>query len=189
MNINDDNNNNGYEIKMDGEFRQFEGGGVRYTKTGKGRFDLLPSDVIAHIIDVIPEYVDAIQRIEPLERKEILGEHCYKWAINGIDPSMVVLDIACIEYINANMQVTRENVFVAFLKILRRLAVHFEKGADKYGENNWKKGIPTNSFYDSGLRHLTQYLSGETDEPHDISAIWNFCCLKHLIDRPSNSSE
>lgn len=188
MNITD-NNNNEYEIKMDGKFRQFKGGGVRYTKTGKGRFDLLPSDVITHVIDHISEYTDFIRGIEPLERKEILREVCYKRAINGIDPSIVMLDIACIEYIDADMEVTRETVFIAFIKILRRLAVHFEKGADKYGENNWKKGIPTNSFHDSGLRHLAQYLSGETDEPHDISAIWNFCCLKHLIDQPLNSSE
>lgn len=35
---------------MDGEFHKFEGGAVRYTKTGKGRFDLIPKEVIRKII-------------------------------------------------------------------------------------------------------------------------------------------
>jgi len=61
-----------------------------------------------------------------------------------------------------------------FAKMLRDLAIHYEKGAEKYEEDNWKKGIPEQSFRDSGLRHMCQWLSGETDEPHAIAAIWNF---------------
>ena len=37
-------------IKMDGEKSGFEGGAIRYTKNGKGRFDLVPGDVIADIL-------------------------------------------------------------------------------------------------------------------------------------------
>ena len=35
-----------YEIKVTGNERTFEDGFVRYTKEGKGRYDLIPFDVI-----------------------------------------------------------------------------------------------------------------------------------------------
>lgn len=61
--------------------------------------------------------------------------------------------------------------------VLMRLAKHYEKGAIKYKERNWEKGIPAHSFADSAFRHLVKYLDGWTDEDHLISAIWNLCGL------------
>ena len=58
-----------------------------------------------------------------------------------------------------------------------RLAKHYEKGAIKYGECNWQKGIPAHSYIDSALRHLAKYRDGWTDEDHLIAAIWNLFCL------------
>jgi hypothetical protein len=59
---------------------------------------------------------------------------------------------------------------------LLRLAQHFEKGAVKYGENNWQKGIPVHSYLDSAIRHLMKYLDGQTDEDHLVAATWNCMC-------------
>ena len=59
-------------------------------------------------------------------------------------------------------------------KMLYDLAIHFQKGAEKYGERNCEKGIPEWSFKDSGLRHMCQYLDGKNDENHFIASIWNF---------------
>lgn len=61
--------------------------------------------------------------------------------------------------------------------VLSRLAKHYEKGALKYAERNWEKGIPAHSFADSALRHLVKYLDGQRDEDHLIAAIWNLCGL------------
>lgn len=36
-----------------------------------------------------------------------------------------------------------------------------EFGANKYSDNNWKKGLKTTEICDSLLRHLTAYLKGE----------------------------
>jgi len=66
---------------------------------------------------------------------------------------------------------------------LRALAIHFEKGCDKYGERNWEKGIPVSRYIDSGLRHTLQFLDGEDDENHLIAAIWNLVCAYETILR------
>ncbi len=57
------------------------------------------------------------------------------------------------------------------------LAQHFEEGALKYGEGNWKKGIPLHCYLDSGLRHAAKVAMGLDDEPHLRAVIWNFACL------------
>jgi hypothetical protein len=55
-----------------------------------------------------------------------------------------------------------------------RLARHFEKGAVKYGANNYLKGIPLSRYLDSALRHAFSFLAGKDDEDHLVAAAWNF---------------
>ena len=61
--------------------------------------------------------------------------------------------------------------------VLLRLAKHYERGAVKYAERKWEKGIPAHSFADSAMRHIVKYMDGYTDEDHLIAAIWNLCGL------------
>lgn len=56
---------------------------------------------------------------------------------------------------------------------LRRLAAVYEKGAKKYGEDNWQKGQPLARFMDSTMRHTVAVMEGQTDEDHAFQAIWN----------------
>ena len=79
--------------------------------------------------------------------------------------------------------------------VLMRLAKHYEKGAIKYKERNWEKGIPAHSFADSAMRHLVKYLDGWIDEDHLIAAIWNLMGLAwteekkpDLIDIPARKN-
>ena len=58
-----------------------------------------------------------------------------------------------------------------------RLAKHFENGAVKYGDNNWRKGIPLSSFLDSMMRHGFEFMGGLENEDHLMALIWNACCL------------
>jgi len=58
---------------------------------------------------------------------------------------------------------------------LKRLAIHYENGANAYGENNWKKGMPLRRFLDSAMRHLQQCLDGKEDEDHAGAVLWNVC--------------
>lgn len=76
--------------------------------------------------------------------------------------------------------------------VLMRLAKHYEKGALKYEERNWEKGIDAHSFADSAFRHLVKYMDGLDDEDHLIAAIWNLCGLAwteekkpELVDIPA----
>jgi len=64
-----------------------------------------------------------------------------------------------------------------------RLARLFEAGAVKYGERNWERGIPINSFVDSGLRHLFKYMAGMNDEDHLVAAAWNIMCALETEER------
>lgn len=63
-------------------------------------------------------------------------------------------------------------------RALKRLAVHFERGARKYGDRNWEKGQPLQRFIDSTMRHLTCWQAGRRDEDHLIAAAWNL--LAHV---------
>lgn len=57
---------------------------------------------------------------------------------------------------------------------LRRLAIHYENGAVKYGANNWKKGQPLmESYFSSALRHAFAWADCKDDEDHIAAAIWN----------------
>jgi len=59
---------------------------------------------------------------------------------------------------------------------LKRLAVHFENGAAKYGDRNWEKGQPLSRYIDSAIRHLQAYLGGDRSEDHLAAATWNSIC-------------
>ena len=145
-------------IKMDGEYHEFEGGAIRYTKTGKGKFDLIPWETVKLVTDKIVD--DDLYEAYTTEMDVLI-------ALAQRDAVEVIINITAVKY--------GEGVFSAdaFAWMLRDLAVHYEKGAEKYGVDNWKKGIPASSFWDSGCRHTCQFINGLEDEPHWISAIWN----------------
>lgn len=66
--------------------------------------------------------------------------------------------------------------------VMAMLARRFEDGAEKYGMDNWKKGIPTHKYIDSLLRHLWAVQEGRIDEDHLSAVVWNAVCLAQTID-------
>jgi hypothetical protein len=56
---------------------------------------------------------------------------------------------------------------------LNRTQALFERGAKKYGTNNWERGIPLQRIYESMIRHLIQGWAGDTSEDHLAAVIWN----------------
>lgn len=61
-------------------------------------------------------------------------------------------------------------------KQLQRVMKRYLDGAEKYGENNWMKGMPMSVFYDCAHRHLAAWWAGETDEDHAAAVVWNMLC-------------
>lgn len=68
------------------------------------------------------------------------------------------------------------NIFENDATMFLEVAIHFEEGAKKYGDNNWRKGIPVSRYIDSGVRHYLKHLRGDRDEPHDRAFCWNLLC-------------
>jgi len=56
---------------------------------------------------------------------------------------------------------------------LKRIANLYAKGAKKYGERNFEKGIPSSRYIASLMRHLFQYLEGDKEEDHAAAVCFN----------------
>lgn len=59
---------------------------------------------------------------------------------------------------------------------LKRLAELMARGAVKYGDRNWEKAnsqVEVERMKGSALRHLYQFIAGETDEDHGAAAVFN----------------
>ncbi len=63
--------------------------------------------------------------------------------------------------------------------MLDRLAEHLRKGALKYGEDNWQKGIPDEAYKASLLRHVYAVIKGQDDEDHLSAVVFNVMGLMH----------
>lgn len=155
------------KILDSGERVEFETGAVRDIKKGKGRCDLMPLNIIGSIM----------QKRLPTEdgwAGEILN--CLSNFLFSQDVTSLyeAIDIAIEHMYNGDT-----------LQSVMELSVHFEQGAEKYGERNWEIGIPCHSYIDSGVRHLLKHVRGQHDEDHCRAFLWNMVCLLWTyINRP-----
>ena len=62
---------------------------------------------------------------------------------------------------------------------LERVADLYARGAEKYGDNNWQKGITYTRCLSSLERHLHQFKQRETDEDHLAAVVWNALAIMH----------
>ena len=158
-------NEDNKDIQFTGDPVAFDGvEGKRDPKAGKGRFDLIPTEV----------YYPLFKKAES------------NWFVD-CHPASILMSIANEKFIDAIIQMTiyaysdhiENNAIQASAfwpcvwPMLQDLAIHFQKGAEHYGERNCQKGIPLWSFKDSAMRHAAQTFEGKEDEPHKISVIWN----------------
>ena len=66
---------------------------------------------------------------------------------------------------------------------LRRMAEHLEKGAIKYGRDNWKRANSQEEllrFQDSALRHMMQWLEGNVEEDHMAAVAFNLAAAEYV---------
>lgn len=62
---------------------------------------------------------------------------------------------------------------------LARVAGVYERGAEKYAERNWEKGMKMGRYLDSAIRHIFQHIEGKRDEDHLAQAAWNLLAAVH----------
>ena len=173
------------------KMKEFDTGAKREDKSGKGRYDLIPGDIMADFVDYawntyfnegpmticdtdvsLSAYFDDMTN-EQLFFEFILNMTCLFFTkLEDLDETT-----DCVG--ERSYVVTWEDFHDALYEMREALAKHYEAGAKVHGVNNWKKGIPISdserggNFVDSMRRHTDQALRGLTDEPHPISAIWN----------------
>lgn len=69
---------------------------------------------------------------------------------------------------------------------LKRWAELMARGAKKYGENNWRKaaGEPElKRFQASALRHIFQWIEGDTSEDHAAAVAFNLAGAEMVTER------
>jgi hypothetical protein len=66
---------------------------------------------------------------------------------------------------------------------LRRLAETCREGAEKYGVDNWVKGIPSSNLMAHALEHVYRWLDGDRTEDHLAHAAWGLFVLMHNEER------
>lgn len=62
---------------------------------------------------------------------------------------------------------------------MERIGWVFSKGAERYGQRNWEKGMPFSRYLASAERHLMQFKQGDLSEDHLAQAVWNLCAILH----------
>jgi len=63
---------------------------------------------------------------------------------------------------------------------LKRLAELYARGAEKYDEHNWTKGMPISRYLASLMRHPEQYREGDTEEDHLAAVVWNAMAIMYF---------
>lgn len=150
-------------INDSGNRTEFESGAVRDCAEGKGRCDLVP----------IGAFYEATCSSDEILRNLGVFQECE-------DPCF--LEIIFNDFVETYFK----SKYDAFLE----LAIHFEEGAKKYSENNWKKGIPVERYFDSAVRHYCKFRRGDTDERHDRAFLWNIlCCYWTMTGKEEHKEE
>lgn len=63
---------------------------------------------------------------------------------------------------------------------LRRVADLYARGAEKYDEHNWTRGMNTSRMMASLLRHVEQYRAGDRVEDHLAAIVFNAFGIMHF---------
>lgn len=149
------------KIKDSGERTEFATGAVRDMQKGKGRCDLMPLDVVADYFDIAGSHNAVISLVHEFQRT------------GSVDSLFTALGVFA------------DRRFGDSKTMFLEVAIHFEEGAEKYGENNWQKGLPAHCYINSAVRHYLKYLRGDDDEPHDRAFCWNImCCIWTCKHKP-----
>lgn len=155
-------------IKDSGERVSFETGAVRDVQDDKGRCDLMPLEFVSAVVLEGAHHSNNIRHVfNKLEKFQEETDDYMKYKI-----LVGVLNQFILVYYDDDA-----------VEAMLDLSIHFREGAEKYGEDNWKKGIPEWSYLSSAVRHLLKCIRGDEDESHKRAFMWNIMCLMWTINQ------
>ena len=163
-------------------------GTPRVTETGvnrdanedKGRCDLLPMKEVAMVL-----FLHASEKPVSYEEAPAVFTKAVAEFMEDQNVEHLALAIrACHAGIDAYRNLPIEHMFLDVSKL-------YQGGAAKYGENNWRLGMPVKWCIDSGCRHFfkaravdwakrSNQKSEYDDEPHHRGPVWNLLCAMWL---------
>ena len=164
----------GPHILDSGDRTEFESGAVRDMREGKGRCDLLPMEVMDCLFNdrIFSDILKFQDRGDVKYLYNAIDKFSHHWLADGALNGCTDEDRPTIEKI-------------AYANMCLEVAKHFEEGAKKYNDNNWRLGIPVKCYIDSAVRHYLKYIAGWDDEPHDRAVAWNLmCCIWTCVHKP-----
>lgn len=191
--------NNGTYLKTDAsKLEDFGTGAKREDKSGKGRYDLIPGDVMHDFEDYVEKAFAGCEGVikSPTEVDVSSSAYFNDWQDKNNYYKFIV-NVTAWNFVR--IPIDRDEMsYVEFRKgfyeMRKALAKHYEEGAKVHGVDNWKKGLPIygsergGCFLDSMRRHTDQMLQRKTDEPHAVAALWNaFCAVWTLKHRPHSA--
>ncbi len=73
--------------------------------------------------------------------------------------------------------------------LLLRVAKWYTLGAQKYGDNNWRRGQPQSQCLGSLMRHVVKYVIGMRDEDHLSAIVFNALSMMNVDERFRDNPE
>lgn len=68
-------------------------------------------------------------------------------------------------------------------QVLTRWALLMARGAEKYSDRNWEQFSDEEALrraYSSAIRHMIQWMNGETDEDHAVAVFFNIMVAEYI---------
>lgn len=161
-------------IKETEQRENFSTGSVRNSREGKGRFDLIANRAssVFHIYDKT-NFISG-------ESYSLSGT--FQKILDYIGSGASTGDISLLHSAFEDIAISMDSRDGKYLSYLHRLAKHYEGGAKIYAPRNWEMGQEVSRYLDSALRHLAQYIAGETDEDHGAATLWNLIAVPHMLN-------
>ncbi len=169
-------------IKDSGSTQEYSTGAHRDNSEKKGDCSLLPlkevgmimNDPVLTAIDAFMETRDT-QHLADALRKSV--DTLYLFNYVTIYKQMEKNGVELMGMSDGEPEHMRKAKLNACLAHMMLEASHiYQAGAEKYGRNNWKLGMPVDRYIDSGVRHYLKTVRGDIDEPHYRGFVWNLLC-------------
>ena len=162
--------------KDSGATREFSSGAHRDASANKGRTDLLPHEEVAMVLRRAATQPPISYELASAVFTEQIGAFMNDQNVEHLAEAIRACHAGLDEYKDFPME-------YMFLDVSHL----YEGGAIKYGENNWKNGMPVKVYIDSGTRHFCKARVANAakrkgidceyfDEPHYRGPVWNLLC-------------